>query len=142
MGYITNSEIKFEDEQDPISPPQSPRLVATHAQAITEKVASTNSDLDNTVAHDYAVLCCEEFSLTDTDKAAVLQVSQNPKSTPVALHAFLSQELRNLNPWVVRNRDGLAEHWWIVIGTPRIPHPPSHVPVQLRHPSTVQTRHI
>jgi hypothetical protein len=44
MGYITDGELEFEDEQYPVSPPNSPRLAATHAQAIAEKVASINSD--------------------------------------------------------------------------------------------------
>ncbi|CEL62995.1 hypothetical protein RSOLAG1IB_12626 [Rhizoctonia solani AG-1 IB] len=76
MGYITDGELEFEDEQYPVSPPNSPRLAATHAQAIAEKVASINSDPDNTVARDYAALCCEEFGLTDSDKADVLRASQ------------------------------------------------------------------
>ncbi|KAF8748626.1 hypothetical protein RHS01_10717 [Rhizoctonia solani] len=61
MGYITDGELEFEEEQDP---------------AIAKKVASINSDPDNTVARDYAALCCEEFGLTDLDKADVLRVSQ------------------------------------------------------------------
>ncbi|KAF8694704.1 hypothetical protein RHS03_08130, partial [Rhizoctonia solani] len=76
MGYITDSKLEFEDKQDPVSPPNSPQLAATHAQAIAKKVASINSDPGNTVARDYAALCCEEFGLTDLDKANVVRVSQ------------------------------------------------------------------
>ncbi|GAB1522371.1 hypothetical protein RhiTH_005485 [Rhizoctonia solani] len=76
MGYITDGKLEFEDEQDPVSPPNSPQLAATHAQAIAKKVASINSDPGNTVARDYAALCCEEFGLTDSDKADVVRVSQ------------------------------------------------------------------
>ncbi|CAE6471705.1 unnamed protein product [Rhizoctonia solani] len=76
MSYITDSKLEFEDEQDPVSPPNSPQLAATHAQAIAKKVASINLDPGNTVARDYAALCCEEFGLTDSDKADVVRVSQ------------------------------------------------------------------
>ncbi|KAG8759811.1 hypothetical protein FRC11_001358 [Ceratobasidium sp. 423] len=76
MGFLTDNEFEFEDEQDPITPPQSPRLAATHAQVIAEQVTNTSSELNNTVARDYAALCCEEFGLTDLDKDDVLRVSQ------------------------------------------------------------------
>ncbi|CCO38197.1 hypothetical protein BN14_12363 [Rhizoctonia solani AG-1 IB] len=38
--------------------------------------ALTRIQVNNTVARDYAALCCEEFGLTDSDKADVLRVSQ------------------------------------------------------------------
>ncbi|CAE6402485.1 unnamed protein product [Rhizoctonia solani] len=76
MGFLTDNEIDLEDEQDAISPPASPRLAATHAQAIAEHVANTDAELTSTVARDYAALCCEEFGLTDLDKDDVLKMSQ------------------------------------------------------------------
>ncbi|CCO36541.1 hypothetical protein BN14_10680 [Rhizoctonia solani AG-1 IB] len=38
--------------------------------------ALTRIQVNNTVARDYAALCCEEFGLTDSDKADILRASQ------------------------------------------------------------------
>jgi hypothetical protein len=47
MGVLSDAEIEFEDDIDQgvNSPPQSPQLVATHAQTIADNVTSSNSDL-------------------------------------------------------------------------------------------------
>lgn len=60
MGYITDGEFEFEDEQDPVSPLNSPQLAATHAQTIAKKVASINLDCG-----EYSnVICMSHYSLT------------------------------------------------------------------------------
>ncbi|KDN49841.1 hypothetical protein RSAG8_01906, partial [Rhizoctonia solani AG-8 WAC10335] len=76
MGFFSDTEIDFEDDQGGDTPPQSPRLAATHAQTIAEKVASAGPDLPGNIARDYAALCCKEFGLADLDKDDVLRVSQ------------------------------------------------------------------
>ncbi|CAE6419638.1 unnamed protein product [Rhizoctonia solani] len=98
MGFFSDTEIDFEDDQGGDTPPQSPRLAATHAQTIAEKVASTGSDLSENIARNYAALCCEEFGLADLDKEDVLRVSQmNPHLIAIRQYTRVVALTHNIN---------------------------------------------
>ncbi|KAG9091070.1 hypothetical protein FRC06_000725 [Ceratobasidium sp. 370] len=77
MGFLTDDEMSFDVEsQNADTPPGSPRLAATRAQAIAANFVNAASDISNNVACNYAALCCKEFGLNDLDKDDILKVSQ------------------------------------------------------------------